>query len=146
MLALNDHPWIKPLGERLFEQNYPGTFTLEELLVFLEAAEALLRESDEPMGWVCDFTKIVLRDFTALKRKAFGVFEARCADRDALVCAGAALIVKPSPLYRGMVTAVYWLSPPVYPYRVFSERSEAVEWARASVDARRSAARASLFT
>ena len=29
---------------------------------------------------------------------------------------------------RGVITAVYWLSPPVYPVKVVGSRAEALEW------------------
>ena len=45
------------------------------------------------------------------------------------VSLGAAYVV-PSPLIRGVLTAVFWVRPPLEPYGLFATRDEAFEWAR----------------
>jgi len=35
-----------------------------------------------------------------------------------------------SPFTRGIVTAVHWITPPVYPYKIFGNRREGERWAR----------------
>jgi hypothetical protein len=48
---------------------------------------------------------------------------------------GSALIV-PNPWLRGLVTAVTWLSPPKFPYRLCSEPIEAERWAKKQLAAK----------
>lgn len=40
----------------------------------------------------------------------------------------AAAIVSPSAIVHGVVTAINWLAPPVFPQKVFSEAAEAEAW------------------
>ncbi len=44
-------------------------------------------------------------------------------------------VVLTSPLVRGIVTAIFWISPPPVPYRFFTTRAEAANWAQSLVDA-----------
>lgn len=44
-------------------------------------------------------------------------------------------VVHTSPLVRGIVTAIFWVSPPPVPYRFFTTREEAASWAESLVDA-----------
>jgi hypothetical protein len=46
-------------------------------------------------------------------------------------------VVLSSPLARGIVTAVFWVAPPKVPYRLFTSRSEASDWADSLVEAAR---------
>ncbi len=70
---------------------------------------------------------------TASQRKRFGDFEKSMAvhDRDYVYACG---LVVPNPVVRGLVTAIYWLKPPVYPYRMFTEQAEAMDWVRQHQD------------
>ncbi len=43
-------------------------------------------------------------------------------------------VVLTSPLVRGIVTAIFWVSPPPMPYRFFATRAEAASWAQVLVD------------
>jgi len=44
-------------------------------------------------------------------------------------------VVLTSPIARGIVTAIFWVSPPPMPYRFFTTRAEAASWAQTLVDA-----------
>jgi hypothetical protein len=44
-------------------------------------------------------------------------------------------VVLTSPIARGIVTAIFWVSPPPMPYRFFTTRAEAASWAEALADA-----------
>lgn len=48
----------------------------------------------------------------------------------------AAAIVTPSAIVRGVVTAINWIAPPVFPQRVFATRAEAIGWLRAQYEIR----------
>jgi hypothetical protein len=51
----------------------------------------------------------------------------------------ACAIVAPNTFTRGIATAVYWLCPPVYPYRFFDDRASALAWAKQMLAAARPA-------
>lgn len=48
--------------------------------------------------------------------------------------------VEPSAIGRGVLTAVYWVSPPPYPYKIFSTHAEATTWLICQMQARTAAA------
>ena len=47
-------------------------------------------------------------------------------------CRGGAFVL-PSPVVRGIVTAIHWLSPPPYPFAIFAKKTEAIAWCRAKL-------------
>jgi hypothetical protein len=46
-------------------------------------------------------------------------------------------VILTRPLVRGIVTAIFWVSPPPIPSKIFSTQSEAAEWAQSLVDGAR---------
>jgi hypothetical protein len=96
------------------------------LIGFTEALEALVSRQRGPFAWV------VLADAmlstSAKQRKIFSEAEARMQPQDKRYCAGTAIVLS-SSIIRGVVTAIYWLTPPVYPYTLCSTDDEARAWA-----------------
>jgi hypothetical protein len=132
------HPWIDTSESPLLRATYPVGATSDEVAAFLRVLEELVLEQHGPYGWVHDFGRsldAVQRDI----RRQFAISQRKIADHDRKYCAGVALYV-PNPVVRGVITAVYWLSPPAYPYRFFSNLAEATVWARARLQKARAAA------
>ena len=50
--------------------------------------------------------------------------------------AAVAVVVSPSPIVRGFVSAVYWLSPPPYPYKIMTSIDDAKAWVAKQIDER----------
>jgi hypothetical protein len=69
----------------------------------------------------------------AKQRRVFAEHLKRFEGHDVLWNAGSALVV-PSAWLRGLVTAVFWLSPPKFPNQAFAKRSDALEWAQIQLD------------
>ena len=46
---------------------------------------------------------------------------------------GSAIVVK-SNVIRGIITAIYWLQPPPYPYSICSNRDEALAWSKGIIE------------
>ena len=65
---------------------------------------------------------------SAKQRKMFSEAEARMQPRDKLFCVGTAVALT-APVIRGVVTAIYWLTPRVYPYTRCKTAAEASTWA-----------------
>jgi hypothetical protein len=106
----------------------------EDLTAFLAAAEKLILALQTPYAWVVDVGGLLR--VTAKQRRMFAEFEDRTKEQDAKLCAGAA-IYAPTAFTRGLVTAVFWLSPPAYPTKIVASFEEAEAWARAKLDERR---------
>lgn len=124
------HPWFDHSRAPLLVQRYPHNTSDEELLAFTAAVETYMTAHRSPFAWVVDASALV--HATARQRQLMSEFEKRTADHDRRYCLGTALVVA-GPVARGIITAVYWLSPPVYPYRTFAKWDEAETWARAQL-------------
>lgn len=47
-------------------------------------------------------------------------------------CKGGAFVFA-SPVVRGIVTAIHWIAPPLYPFATFAKKTEAIAWCRAKL-------------
>jgi hypothetical protein len=78
-------------------------------------------------AWVIDLSNVT--EAPATQRKVLAENIKRYEEFSERRNAGSALIV-PSTWLRGLMTAVFWISPPQYPHQAFSEPLEAERWAR----------------
>ena len=136
MAIVIPHPWLAEFGPHLFEQVFPKMVTDEELARFLHAVEAHVSAQQEPFAWVV--MADALMSSSAKQRAEFAAAERRMKDKDQALCVGTAFVLT-SAIARGAVTAVYWLSPPVYPYKVCATREAALAWASGRLEGERSA-------
>ena len=128
-----DHPWLKQIEATLFIQQYPRWATDEELIEMLDAVERLVFSLHAPYAWLVDLGGVLTA--SASQRRIFSEHEDRTKEHDARFNAGSALLSR-SAITSGIITAVFWLSKPSYPTKVFSEIREAERWARAQLKAR----------
>lgn len=130
------HPWLSEIEPALFCQTIPPTLVDAELAVFIEAVEALVGAQRGPFAWVVMADAMI--STSARQRKMFADAEVRMQPQDRKFCAGTAIVLT-SSVIRGVVTAIYWITPPVYPYTLCSSRDEALAWARQKLQERLSA-------
>jgi hypothetical protein len=127
------HPWLAEPAPSLYYQRVPPVFSDADLVRFIDALEALVAGQRAPFAWV------VLADAmlstSAKQRKLFSEAESRMQAQDRLYCAGTAIVLT-SSMVRGVVTAVYWLTPPVYPYTLCANEEQARAWAGEKLAAR----------
>jgi hypothetical protein len=121
------HAWVSVIEAPLYGQVLPAACSDEELAQMLEDVERITKAIDSPIGWVTDISNIL--HATPRQRKMYAESDARLKDLDKKWCSGTAVVCR-SPFTRGIVTAVHWVSPPVYPYKIFSSRREGERWAR----------------
>jgi len=122
-----DHPWFSDERMPIYRWTFPSEATDEELSSALRAREELATRARYHTVWIIDMSNI--RKAPATQRKAVAVHLKRFGEYGRRWNAGSALVV-PSAWLRGLVTAVTWLSPPEFPYQVFSDPTEAERWAR----------------
>ncbi len=120
------HPWLSELGPSLYCQTFPSALVDRELDEFLAALEAHVAVQRSPFAWVVLADALI--SSSAKQRKTFAAAEERMKEQDRRYCAGTAFVLT-SSLARGAVTAVYWISPPVYPYSICATRAAAEAWA-----------------
>jgi hypothetical protein len=105
----------------------------EEVVRYMETHDAYLRRR-ELYGAVLDANRATV--MTAKQRKM--VTEWLTARHDDLGRWHVAIaLVAKSPVIRGFLTAIYWVSPPAYPYKIFSELEPAKAWVLGEIAARK---------
>jgi hypothetical protein len=124
------HPWLTTLGPSLYCQTFPAHFPDADLVSFIESLEALVMEQIAPFAWVVLADALLMT--SATQRRLMAEAEKRMQPRDKEFCVGTAIVLS-SSIARGVVTAVYWLTPPVYPYTFCSTPEQGQAWAQAKL-------------
>ncbi len=122
-----EHPWISNEKKPVYRWTFPVEATDEELAACIRARDAWVGRAHYVFAWVIDLTHVAKAPAT--QRKALAEHLKSCEAFSERWNAGSALIV-PNAWLRGVVTAVFWVSPPKYPTRVFSDAAQAERWAR----------------
>lgn len=128
------HPWLSEPAPSLFYQTIPEAFSDADLEAFIARLEALVNAQRAPFAWVVMADAML--STSAKQRKMFSEAETRMQPQDKRFCAGTAIVLS-SPVIRGVVTAIYWLTPPVYPYTLCKSASEARVWSETKLRERR---------
>ena len=125
-------PFVRVLDVGLLELAFDDT-----------VSDALLDEHFEAFGRYCETNRApmamlvragdMLR-ISASQRRRLAEFEARFEEHDRRYGVGVAL-VSSNAVVRGLITAVFWLKPPVYPHRFFSDGEDAMVWLKEQLDA-----------
>lgn len=126
-----EHPWVSHKHVPIYEWAFPAEATDEELTAFIRAREEWATRAHYPVAWVVELSNLTKAN--AKQRRMFAEHLKRFERHDVLWNAGSALVV-PSGWLRGLVTAVFWLSPPKFPNQAFAKRSDALEWAQIQLD------------
>lgn len=121
------HDWLSIIEGPLYGQVLPPRATDEELAAMLADVERITTTIGSFLGWVTDLSNIL--QVTPRQRKMYADSDERLRSHDAARCAGTAIICS-GGFTRGIVTAVHWLTPPAYPFRIFSDWLEGERWAR----------------
>ncbi|OGQ89045.1 MAG: hypothetical protein A2289_18705 [Deltaproteobacteria bacterium RIFOXYA12_FULL_58_15] len=119
------HPWLDLKDTHVFRCVYPECATDEELAEFLEVVYEHTISTRHSYGWIIDATHLLKG--TAKQRRMYGDNEKRLTDHNARFAVGTALVSK-SGLVRGLITAVFWLQRPSYPYAILGSMDEAERW------------------
>jgi len=122
-----DHPWFSNDLMPIYRWIFPSDATDGQLSASIRAREDWATRVRYPMAWVIDLSNVTKAPAT--QRKLLAEHLRRFGELSVRWYAGSALIV-PRPWLRGVVTAVTWLSPPKFPYQLFSEPNEAERWAK----------------
>lgn len=128
-----EHPWVSHKHVPIYEWTFPAEASDEELEAFTRAREDWATRAQYPVAWVVELSN--LSKANAKQRRIFAEHLKRFEEHDVQWNGGSALIV-PSGWLRGLVTAVFWISPPKFPHQAFAKRSDALEWAQLQLDAK----------
>ena len=122
-----NHKWLYVIEAPLYGQSFPADGTDDELASMLAEVERITMAIKSPFGWVTDLSNLL--QATARQRTLYAQSDKNLRDWDKLFCAGTAIICA-GAFTRGLVTAVHWIAPPVYPFKIFSNSREGERWAR----------------
>jgi hypothetical protein len=122
LLGTIGHPWIDESEAPILHLTYPRQTTLAELEKYYEAVGAFLERLDTQVAWLVDCTHIIAAN--AEQRRYVAEQEAKYKEIQEKYYVASGLYVA-NAMTRGIITAVFWLSPPPYPYKIFSSRAPA---------------------
>lgn len=123
-------PFIRLVNDNLLWMDFGQNPSDAELDAHIEALESWSYAHSTDIGVV-----VILHSAlsgSATQRRKLAALEKRLEEHDrehVKACA----IVAPNALTRGLVTAVFWIAPPVYPYRLFEQAEPALAWVRAEL-------------
>lgn len=116
---------FRKLAPHLYLQAIPARVSDADLAAFLAELQQASPTLDRPHAWIADFAAI--ESTTATQRRMFAEHQVTVESVDRAHNAGAAIVI-PNAMVRGVVTAVYWIKPPVYPYQFVRTHEEALAW------------------
>jgi hypothetical protein len=122
-----NHKWLYVIEAPLYGQKLPSDGTDEDLASMLAEVERITMTIKSPFGWVTDLSNLL--QATARQRTLYAQSDNNLRTWDKLFCAGTAIVCA-GAFTRGIVTAVHWVAPPVYPFKIFSNAREGETWAR----------------
>lgn len=128
-----EHPWVSHDLIPIYRWAFPKETTDEQLDAFVQAREDWATHAEYPVAWVVDLSNITKA--SATQRKVFAEHLKRFEEHDVRWNAGSALIV-PAGWLRGVVTAVFWISPPRFPNKIFAGPFEGRSWAKRQLEAK----------
>ena len=105
---------------------FPSTATDEEVVACCDARERWAKVARHPCAWVVDLRELLR--VPPHQRKLFADHLKRFEAHDVAYNQGSAIVV-PNTLVRGIMTAVFWLSPPRFPNQAFASVGAAKQWA-----------------
>jgi hypothetical protein len=127
------HSWFESQHAPIIIMRFPDHFRDDELEEALRAVtEWLLESVDRPFGFIVDMQRPLV--VSAKQREMMAACEKAYAHVDRRYNGGQAVIVS-NPLIRGVVTAIYWIAPPVYPVKTLASMAQAMSWLRPQLDA-----------
>jgi hypothetical protein len=126
-----EHDWFDSSGAPLYLWTLRSDPTSVELAATLRARERWAQKTQAKVAWVVDLTH--LGAVPAMQRKLFAAHLERFRAFDQKWTVASA-IVAPSAWLQGLVTAVFWLTPPKFAHKVFDNLATARDWAQAELD------------
>lgn len=109
---------------------FPAQAEDDELVAFTEAIRKIYRTTQHEVAWVLDCSQV--RRVSAKQRGILAQHEEQIKPFARRYNAGLAFVIA-SPLVRGIITAVTWLAPLVYPHDIFADTQSAEQWCRAQL-------------
>jgi len=121
------HPWVDQTYAPIYIWRFPATVTDEEVIAAMAARESWAKFARHPCAWVVDLRELLR--VPPHQRKLFAEHLKRFEPHDANYNCGSAIVLSNAWL-RGIVTAIFAVSPPKFPNRTFASIEEGLKWAK----------------
>lgn len=129
------HAWIRGFDGTTLDIAFPDQASDDEVQEFCGVLETFWRNVDGPVATLFDCRRVTMA--TASQRRLFADLQTRLEPVFARKLAGAAFVIN-RPIVRGILTAIFWVRPPVYAHVVTATEEDARAWlARVRAGARR---------
>ncbi len=122
-----EHPWVDDSEAPLYVMTYPPQNTDQDLIDRHAEIGEWYKTVDKPIAWVVDCTNIAKAPAT--QRKIVSNHEKMTKPYAERFNAGVGIVIT-SDWVRGLLTAIFWISPPPYAYKVFATKEQAKIWAK----------------
>ena len=127
------HPWVTRIPDKdVYVHTYPNDPDDAVLRGYFEACLSDVSKLNAPYTIVADLRELDSYKIGAHHRRVFSEFQQAMHEFDAKWCRGTS-IVTISGFQRGLITAVYWLKPPVYEYALHYTVVDGIEYAKAQL-------------
>lgn len=123
-------PFLTLRADRIFLMDFGDSPNDTQLDEHRDAFTRWCDANVRPVGGIVFLRRLLTG--TAKQRRKMAELEKRLEDHDAKYVKAIG-IVAPNAMTRGLVTAVFWLKPPVYPYQMFATFEEAIAWVEAEM-------------
>jgi hypothetical protein len=104
---------------------FPDQVHNDELRAALDDVQRWLAKVDKPFGFIVDMRRPLA--ISSLQRHMIAEVEKASSEKDRRFNAAQAVVVT-NAITRGIVTAISWMSPPVYPLKVLPSLEHAWAW------------------
>lgn len=121
-----DHPWIDSSKAPLYILYPPSVIANADLIDYLRLQEEFIVNRPHHYVWVCDVGHLF--SFDAHQRALVAACDNTLKPYERIYNLGQAWVLE-SAMARGVLAALYWMSPPVYPTTVVATRAAGIAWA-----------------
>jgi hypothetical protein len=104
---------------------FPDQVHNDQLQAALDDVQRWLATVDKPFGFIVDMRRPLA--ISSLQRHMIAAVEKASSEKDRRFNAAQAVVVT-NAITRGIITAISWMSPPVYPLKVVPSIERAWDW------------------
>jgi hypothetical protein len=117
--------WFAASKPPIIVMTFPDHVHNDHLRAALDDVQAWLRQVDAPFGFIVDMRRPLA--ISSVQRQMIAEVEKASSETDRRFNAAQAVVVT-NALMRGIITAISWMSPPVYPLKIVPSIERAWLW------------------
>lgn len=119
------HSWFAASKPPIIVMTFPDQVHNDQLRAALDDVQRWLAEVNEPFGFIVDMRRPL--SISSTQRQMIAEVEKASSETDRRFNAAQAVVVT-NAITRGIITAISWMSPPVYPLKIVPSIERAWHW------------------